>query len=36
MYRSDRSFMAGMYRVASDVNTCSKQGLSQRFDSTIG
>ena len=36
MYRSDRSFMAGMYRVASDLNTCSKQGLSQRFDSTIG
>ena len=36
MYSSGRTFTAGMYRVASDLNTCSKQGLSQRFDSTIG
>ena len=35
-YGSSRSFSAGMRRVASDLNTCSKQGLSQRFDSTIG
>ncbi|MBO4725927.1 MAG: phosphoribosylformylglycinamidine synthase, partial [Firmicutes bacterium] len=26
----------GMMAVASDLNTCSKQGLSERFDSTIG
>ncbi len=36
MYGKDRSFTAGMHKVASDLNTCSKQGLSQRFDSTIG
>ena len=36
MYGSARSFSAGMRKVASDLNTCSKQGLSQRFDSTIG
>ena len=36
LYRSDRSFTAGMRRVAADLNTCSKQGLSQRFDSTVG
>ena len=36
MYGSDRSFTAGMRKVAADLNTCSKQGLSQRFDSTIG
>ena len=36
LYSSDRSFTAGMNRVAADLNTCSKQGLSQRFDSTIG
>ena len=36
MYGRERSFTAGMHKVASDLNTCSKQGLSQRFDSTIG
>ena len=36
LYSSDRNFTAGMRRVAADLNTCSKQGLSQRFDSTIG
>ena len=36
MYGSNRSFATGMRKVAADLNTCSKQGLSQRFDSTIG
>lgn len=30
------SFTENMYRVATDLNTCSKRGLSERFDSTIG
>ncbi len=30
------SFTEGMKKVASDLNTCSKRGLSERFDSTIG
>ena len=30
------SFKSGMMAVASDLNTCSKRGLSERFDSTIG
>ena len=30
------SFVDGMKAVASDLNTCSKRGLSERFDSTIG
>jgi phosphoribosylformylglycinamidine synthase len=30
------SFVAGLKAVASDLNTCSKRGLSERFDSTIG
>ena len=30
------SFKAGMESVASGLNTCSKRGLSERFDSTIG
>lgn len=30
------SFTENMLRVASDLNTCSKRGLSERFDSTIG
>ncbi|MBQ9273035.1 MAG: phosphoribosylformylglycinamidine synthase, partial [Mogibacterium sp.] len=36
MYGRQRSFTAGMHKVASDLNTCSKRGLSERFDSTIG
>ena len=31
-----RSFGEGMKSVASGLNTCSKRGLSERFDSTIG
>ena len=30
------SFGEGMLEVATDLNTCSKRGLSERFDSTIG
>ncbi len=30
------SFAHGMRETASDLNTCSKRGLSERFDSTIG
>ncbi len=30
------SFADGMKAVAADLNTCSKRGLSERFDSTIG
>jgi len=30
------SFTDNMYRIATDLNTCSKRGLSERFDSTIG
>ncbi len=30
------SFRQGFLEVASDLNTCSKRGLSERFDSTIG
>ena len=30
------SFTENMARVATDLNTCSKRGLSERFDSTIG
>ena len=30
------SFEAGMVEVATGLNTCSKRGLSERFDSTIG
>ena len=30
------SFKEGMMGVASGLNTCSKRGLSERFDSTIG
>ncbi len=29
-------FAENMSKVASDLNTCSKRGLSERFDSTIG
>ncbi len=29
-------FVKGMKAVASDLNSCSKRGLSERFDSTIG
>ena len=32
----DGSFTENMKRVATDLNTCSKRGLSERFDSTIG
>ena len=30
------SFTENMKRIASDLNMCSKRGLSERFDSTIG
>ena len=30
------SFAAGYMRLAGDLNCCSKRGLSERFDSTIG
>ncbi len=30
------SFAENMERIATDLNTCSKRGLSERFDSTIG
>ena len=30
------SFAENMTRVATDLNTCSKRGLSERFDATIG
>ena len=30
------SFAENFLAVASDLNTCSKRGLSERFDSTIG
>ena len=30
------SFTENMNRIATDLNTCSKRGLSERFDSTIG
>jgi len=30
------TFTENMERIASDLNTCSKRGLSERFDSTIG
>ena len=30
------SFKSGMMEVATDLNICSKRGLSERFDSTIG
>ncbi len=30
------SFKAGLMAVATDLNSCSKRGLSERFDSTIG
>ncbi len=31
-----RNFSNGMHALVSDLNICSKQGLSERFDSTIG
>ncbi len=30
------SFVSGMKNIAGGLNTCSKRGLSERFDSTIG
>lgn len=33
---AELSFADGMKRVAEDLNTCSRRGLSQRFDSSIG
>ena len=30
------SFTGNMFALANDLNTCSKRGLSERFDSTIG
>ncbi|MBQ3086011.1 MAG: phosphoribosylformylglycinamidine synthase subunit PurQ, partial [Clostridia bacterium] len=37
-YKKDlpASFADGMKALADDLNTCSKRGLSERFDSTIG
>ncbi len=32
----DATFTENMNRIATDLNTCSKRGLSERFDSTIG
>ena len=32
----DDSFTENMHKTATDLNTCSKRGLSERFDSTIG
>ncbi len=34
--KTPASFADGMAAVASDLNICSKRGLSERFDSTIG
>ncbi len=34
--KAPASFADGMSAVASDLNICSKRGLSERFDSTIG
>lgn len=31
-----KDFAAGMRALAGDLNVCSKRGLSERFDSTIG
>lgn len=31
-----KNFSEGMRKVAEDLNTCSKRGLSERFDSTVG
>ena len=33
---TEGSFTENMERIATDLNTCSKRGLSERFDSTIG
>ena len=32
----DKDFSESMFNLASDLNVCSKRGLSERFDSTIG
>ncbi len=32
----EKSFEEGMNKLMSDLNVCSKRGLSERFDSTIG
>ena len=34
--KTPESFSAGMRELVSDLNVCSKKGLSERFDSTIG
>ncbi len=36
MYEKGRSFAELYTKIASDLNTCSKRGLSEKFDSTIG
>ena len=36
MYIAGSSFADGMRRIASDLNTCSKRGLTELFDSTSG
>lgn len=33
---TDNSFRKNILKLASDLNVCSKRGLSERFDSTIG
>ncbi len=30
------NFSAGILKIASDINTCSRRGMAERFDSTIG
>ena len=35
-YEEDMSFTDMYQRIAADLNTCSKRGISERFDSTIG
>ena len=36
LYEQNRSFAEQYKKIASDLNTCSKRGLAERFDSTIG
>ncbi len=35
-YEADKTFAELYHRIASDLNTCSKRGLAEMFDSTIG
>ena len=36
MFREARSFTAAMNNMAQDINICSKRGLAERFDATVG